>query len=156
MPYTVDIGTLLDNVRTAIGATTTVDGTDYTWKRMVEGPPLRWMGAVTDYPLICIDPEETEVMDGAMRDEHETPVAVYAVIQPNLAPAARVYTVLRELGEQLINDLMSAADRIGNERRLIRYGVDDEVMGEGDFFDRGFGVYRIVLGVKCWVEDVNP
>ena len=156
MPYVVNTGTLLDKVRTAIGASTTAGATVYTWKRMVEGPALRWMDAAIDYPLICLAPEETGVMDGAYRDEHETPIEIQAVIKPDLSPAARVYTVLRELGEQLINDIMSAADRIGNERRLISYGVDHDVMGAGDFFDRGFGVYRITLGVKCWVEDVNP
>lgn len=157
MPYTVAIGTLLDQIRTAIGASTTVNGTTYTWARMVEGPALRWMDEAGDYPLICLDVGDTDVVDGADKDTHETPVTIHAVIKPSLDPAARVFTVVRELGEKLLNDVMSATARIGNERRLVSYGVDKDTMGDADAFNLGdFGVYRIVLGVQCWIEDRNP
>ena len=156
MGYTVDQGALLDRIRTAIGASTTVGLTVYTWKHKLEGPALRWLKATTDYPLITLEIDDTAVEPGASLDQALMGVTVYAVIKPSTAPAARVYQVIRELGEQLLSDIMSAPTRIANWRQALSWGIDYETMDAEDVYDQGFGVYKIELGLGCVVEDRNP
>ncbi|HET6497026.1 MAG TPA: hypothetical protein VFH61_16860 [Thermoleophilia bacterium] len=156
MAYSVDQGALLDRIRTAIGASTTVGVTVYTWKHKLEGPALRWLKLVTDYPLITLEIGDTAVEPGAALDQVTVGVTVYAVIKPSTAPPARVYQVVRELGEQLLSDIMSAPARIANWRHPLTWGIDYDAMDAEDVYDQGFGVYKIDLACGCVVEDRNP
>lgn len=156
MAYTVDQGALLDRIRTAIGVSTTVGLTVYTWQHKLEGPALRWLKEVTDYPLITLELGDTAIDPGASLDEAVVGVTIYAVIRPSTSPAARVYQVVRELGEQLLSDVMSAATRIANWRHPLTWGVDTDTMEAEDVYDQGLGVYKIELACGCVVEDRNP
>lgn len=156
MAYVIDTGALLDKVRTAAGASVTAGGITYTWARKVEGPALRWLDVLTEYPALILELGEPQVVDHGREKEHIATITVTAVVQLDLAPADLPYQQTREMGEALLNALMSAADRIGNLRQLVDYGVDTETMGIEHYADAGFGIYDIVLEVSCFVEDDNP
>lgn len=151
--YTLSIGDILDDLRTAIGDDLAVGDLTYTWQHKFEGPALRWVPAVgaSDYPLISLEVAEAEVVAGARIDEHFLPVVVHALIKPDLNPAASVYQVTREMGEALIAQIMDA-DRFA-PREIAGYGVDRESMAIDDLFDKGLGIYSILLRFSFAVED---
>ena len=154
--YAVDTGTMLDKVRTAAGASVTAGAFTYTWARKVEGPALRWLDVLEEYPALILEVGEPQIVNQGTLKEHIATVTVTAVVQLDLDPADLPYQQTRTMGEALLSQLMSAADRIGNMRQLVSYGVDTETMGIEHYAENGFGIYDIVLEVTCFVEDANP
>ena len=156
MSYTVDTGKILDAIRDAAGASVVAGGVTYTWAHKLEGPAMRWLDLLADYPALTLEVVGTQVIGMGKRKEHITSVAVYAIVKLDLNPAALIYTQTRVMGEALLNALMSATTRIGNMRQLANYGVDTDIMGMEHYAEQGFGVYRIELEVLCFPEDSNP
>ena len=156
MSYNIDTGALLDAARTAAGASVTAGAFTYTWARKVEGPALRWLDVLTEYPALVMEVGEPQVVDQGRQKEHISLLTVTAIIKLDLDPADLPYQQTREMGEALLNSLMSAAARIGNMRQLVSYGVDTETMGIEHYAEQGFGIYVIALEVSCFVEDDNP
>ena len=162
MAWSFGTSEVLSKVRAAIGPSTTVGSTTFTWKTVAEGPLLRWLDdKTTDYPAIILD-----LGDGAAQDQKSKirciqPLTVWVVVQSTAASATgispKVYEMTRLLGEAVLASIMNTGPRLGsealNDRALVSWGVDKEATGE--FQDRGLCIYRGTFEIGYYVNEVQ-
>jgi len=148
MAWSFSTEAILDELRTAAGASATDGTTTYTWVGKPEGPVLRRLEDTTDYPLLVFSPEDTEGTDGVTFTQLDLAVTVTAVIKTSRirdtgAAAANPYQLVRLVGEDMVENIMDAGHRLGGSivtnRVLRRAGVDHELIG--DIQDMGLLAY---------------
>jgi len=151
-PATDDI---LGALRTTIGASTVIgeepDTVTVTWRRKLEGPPLRWIEELgTGYPMIVLEPGDTgmgEENPGPNLISLSLPVTVHAVVPTSVlvgsAAAVTAYRVLRLIGEKLVGTIMDAGDGMGTDyiqdHRVPMFGINYPLTEEQ--FEKKLGVY---------------
>ncbi len=162
MAFALSTGDILDAVREAIGASLTVGTHTLTWTAKVEGPPLRWLGETSDYPLIILQPADTDNEDGPALLRLDLMLDVYVVIQTSNAGSSGIapgtYKTIRLVGEGVVGKIMDAGPHLGETwlaRRFVSGGVDydtTEMMA-----DHGLLVYRARFGFRyCERETAEP
>ena len=159
MAWALSTDAILTAIRTAIGDTLTVSGTTLTWTKKVEGEPLRWLGATADYPLIILQPADTDADSGPKLLPLDLQVDVVVALEATragssgVAPAA--YKTARVVGEGVVAKIMDAGPRIGTtwlQRRLISCGVDYDLCEALN--DHGLLVYRARFGFRYFEQEV--
>lgn len=160
MTFALSTGETLDAIRTAIGTSLTVGTHTLTWQKKVEGPPLRWLGELTDYPVIILQPDDTTGEDGASLVGLELQVNIYVAIQATNAGssgiAAGTYKTIRLVGEGVVGKLMDAGPRLGTDwlqRRYVDGGVDYNLTDE--LADHGLLIYRTRFSFKYYEAEVK-
>lgn len=162
MPAEIQTTEVLDAVRTCLGYGVTVDATDYTWQWMLEGPALRWIDEISGYPLITLEPDDSELTYSPGLIKVELPLTInvvisVAAIHSGDAPTPRVYQLVREVGEAALLQLAVAGHKLGTEwiddRVVNRPGVDRRVTEI--VYDRGLGVYKWNLTAIYFVSEVH-
>lgn len=147
MAFALSTDSLLSAIRTAIGDTLTVGDHTLTWTKKVEGPPLRWLSETTDYPLIILQPAETDNEDGPQLLDLRLPVDIFVVIQASNAGTSGIapgtYKTIRMVGEGVVAKLMNAGPTFGAfwlQRSFVSGGVDYDMTEM--LADHGVLVYK--------------
>lgn len=148
MAWSFSTEAILDELRTAAGATVT-DGTNtYTWVGKPEGPVLTILEETTSYPLLIFTPTVTEGTDGVTFTQLDLPVTVTAVfktsrIRDTGAASSNPYQFMRLVGEDMASNIMAVGHRLGGaivtNRRIANAGVDHELIE--DMGDMGLLAY---------------
>jgi len=148
MAWSFSTESILDELRTAAGASATDGTTTYTWVGKPEGPVLSILDETTDYPLLVFTPAITEGTDGVTFTQLDLAVIVTAVIKTSRiratgAAAANPYELVRLVGEDTASNIMDTGHRLGGSivqnRRLANAGVDHELIE--DIGDMGLLAY---------------
>ncbi len=147
MSFALSTGDVLDALRDAIGVALTIGDHTLTWTKKVEGPPLRWLDATADYPLIILQPADTDCEDGPALLDMRLPVDVFIVIQATNAGATGIapgtYKTIRLVGEGVVAKIMDAGPHLGEtwlQRSLVNAGVDYDLTEM--LADHGLLIYR--------------
>ena len=159
MAFGLSTDDALTALRAAIGASVTVGTTTLTWTQKVEGPPLRWLPDAASYPLIILQPQDTENADAASLLQLDLPVEVYVVVKAASAGAsglaASAYKTIRLVGEKVVAAVMDAGPRLGTnwlERRFVSGGVDYDLSEALN--DHGLLVYKAVFALRYYESEV--
>ena len=166
MSFELGTDDILAAIRTTIGESTTVgtepDTLTVTWKRKLEGPPLRWIEDLSaGYPMIVLEPQDTAMDDGVPSvnyNELDLVVLVHAVVPTatltGSEAAATAYRVLRLVGETLVATLMDAGEALGTTfavRRVTRFGVDYD--STAALFDKKLCLYTIEAAFTYYEQE---
>ena len=161
MAWSLSTETILDQIRDAIGTSTTVGSSTLTWKWKLEGPPLRWLAERSDYPAIVLEPGDTEGTPSTTQVILDLPVTIYVIVKVSrvreASPiSAKVYEMVRQCGEAVLADIMDKGNKLGGsivqDRDFVRAGVDYDTTDE--VFDDGLAVYAMEI-VFNYIE-ANP
>jgi hypothetical protein len=130
---------------------------------MVEGEPLVFLADEdTDYPLIVLQPHDTEAEDAQSLIKLEMPVDIHLALKASSAGptgvAKTVYKTARLIGEAVVAEVMDAGASMGGtswlQRRLISCGVDYETTEQ--YADHGLLIYKARFGFRYFNEEVKP
>jgi len=153
---------VLDAVRDAIGPTIVVGGKTITWQWMLEGPPLRWLSDVHDYPMVIIHPLVTaSMMGGGNMYRMGLPIRVYLVAEFSSVVSAtntQIYTALRRMGEAVLAQVMNVGSRLAtpdivSDRIVSAFGVDYDLTDA--LAESRLGVYFFDLTVTYFAWEVG-
>lgn len=159
--FALSTGEVLDAIRDAIGDTLTVGSHTLTWQKKPEGSPLRWLGELTDYPVIILQPADTDNRDSPSLLDLELPVDIYVVVQASNAGssgiAAGTYKTIRLVGEGVVGKLMDAGPQLGTDwlQRVFSSGGVDYDLTEA-FADHGLLIYRARFTCRYFESEVSP
>lgn len=144
---------VLTAIRTGLGASVTVDTTTLTWTKKVEGPPLAWLEEKNDYPLIILEPQDTDIAEGTNLLQLSLPVDIHVVLlassagNSGVSPAA--YKTARLVGEAVVDKLMDAGPRLGTswlERHPVAAGVNYDLCER--YNEHGLLVYSMQFNFR--------
>lgn len=160
-PFALSTGEVLDAIRDVIGDTLTIGTHTLTWQKKVEGSPLRWLSELTDYPVIILQPADTDNRDSPSLLDLELPVDLYVVIQATNAGssgiAAGTYKTIRLVGEGVVGKLMDAGPQLGTtwlQRTFSSGGVEYDLTEA--YADHGLLIYRTRFTFRYFENEVSP
>jgi len=150
---------ILDALRGAIGTSVTI-GEDpnvetYEFPWIIEGPPLRWLGKVDDYPAIVFQVKSTltsDTVEQARRMvQHQLPITVWVEFHSELVYESvvtpYVYGLCRKIGDAVVKKIMDAGAKMGLEwlakKQLVANGMNDDLMNTLE--EQNVAIYGIDL-----------
>jgi len=165
MAFPAQTEAALDALRTAIGAATTIgtapDHETFTWAWKLEGPPLRWLDSLSDYPVIILQPGDTEITGGPALAQCDLTVTLHIVIKASSAftsvQSNKIYELTRMVGEQVVSDIMDAGKALNTEwvsdRYLLSFGMNYPDTEE--VFDDGLAIFGAALMIRYFLGETN-